>query len=458
MAIHVARADLRALRPLPLGTIPGGDLTWVAAVTVAIATMLAALVLRDAPLFFASAAGGAFGVVFAIRPMLGVALIVIARPSLDLWADRHLTNLAGVELNPASLMALMFIPVGGAYVIERWSEARSAPSGRPYILFAVIALAGVAVAPSPGGAITEVLRLASIMVLYLTTYTVVRDRRGVSRMVAALIFSAALPTVVALWQFAHGGSKVIGEIGRATGTFLHPDPFGIFLGFMAAFLVPLLLCRELQARWAVLIASPLVLVALVGSYTRNGWLGFVVGLTVVAAVRYRSLLLAGPLLLIVIAVAFPSTVHRFSDLGAGRTQYGPGNSLRARFDLWRENLPKVAHNPVLGNGFKAIVEEGPKRANVHSDIVRAVVETGIPGLAAFVWLLAGMWLACRRAFRRAARLRDPVVAAVALGGLAAASGYIVMTLDSNLMTQVAVAGTFWTLAAVVHAAGRIDLA
>jgi len=458
VSVHVAHADLRALRPVRLGTIPGGNLTWVAAISVSAAAIVAGAVLRDGPLFFAAAAGALFGMVFAIRPMLGVALIVVARPSMDLWADRHLTSVGSVDLNPASLMALMFIPVGGAYIVERWSEAREAPSVRPYLLFAAIALAGVSVAPSAGGAITEVARLASVMVLYLTAYTVIRDRRGVRRMVAAVILSAAVPTVVALWQFAHGGSKVIGEIGRATGTFLHPDPFGIFLGFMAAFLVPLLLCGQLQARWAVIVASPLVLVALVGSYTRNGWLGFVVGLTVVAAVRYRSLLLAGPLLLIVVAFAFPSTVHRFSDLGAGRTQYGPGNSLRARFDLWRENLPKVQQNPVLGKGFKAIVEEGPKRANVHSDIVRAVVETGVPGLAAFIWLLVSMWLACRRAFRRAVRFRDPVMAAVTLGGLAAASGYVVMTLDSNLMTQVAVAGTFWTLAAIVHAAGRIDLA
>lgn len=458
MSVHVAHADLRALRPVRLGTIPGGNLTWVAAVSVSAAAIVAGAVLRDGPLFFAAAAGAVFGMVFAIRPMLGVALIVVARPSMDLWADRHLTSVGSVDLNPASLMALMFIPVGGAYIVERWSEARGAPAAKPYLLFAAIALAGVSVAPSAGGAVTEVLRLASVMVLYLTAYTVIRDRRGVARMVAAVVVSAAIPTAVALWQFAHGGSTVIGEIGRTTGTFLHPDPFGIFLGFLAAFLVPLLLCRELQARWAIVIASPLVLIALVSSYTRNGWLGFVVGLAVVAAVRYRSLLLAGPLLLIVIAVAIPSTVERFSDLGAERTQFGPGNSLRARFDLWRENLPKATHNPVLGKGFKAIIEEGPKRANVHSDVVRAVVETGFPGLAAFVWLLVSMWLACRRAFRRAVRLRDPVVAAVSLGGLAAATGFIVMSIDSNLMTQVAVAGTFWTLAATIHAAGRVDLA
>jgi len=55
-------------------------------------------------------------------------------------------------------------------------------------------------------------------------------------------------------------------------------------------------------------------------------------------------------------------------------------------------------------------------------------------------------------------LGDGVLEAVSLGSLVAASAYIVMSADSNLMTQVAVSGTFWTLAAIGHAAGRVDLA
>jgi hypothetical protein len=46
---------------------------------------------------------------------------------------------------------------------------------------------------------------------------------------------------------------------------------------------------------------------------------------------------------------------------------------------------------------------------------------------------------------------------VSLAALVAASAYIVMSADSNLMTQVAVSGTFWTVAAVGHAAGRVEL-
>ncbi|MDX6524232.1 MAG: hypothetical protein QOI17_1745, partial [Gaiellales bacterium] len=439
---------------------------WTATVAVSVVLLLAAAALGDSRVFMAAAACAVFGIVFAIRPALGVALIVIVRPCLDLWADKPLASIGSTQLNAASLMALMFIAIGGAYVIERWPDVRRAPVVRPYLGLAVMAVLSIAVAPSKGGAFTEVLRLLSVVVLYLAAYAVIRDRRGLIRIAAAVLASLAMPTVVALWQFAHGGSTVIGEIGRSTGTFLHPDPFGIFIAFMLAFLLPLAITPRFPYRGVLICTVPLVALALISSYTRTGWVGFMFGMAVLAFVRYRRLLVIGPLLLVLVAAAVPSTVHRFSDLNSGRTHYGPGNSLRARYDLWRQNLPKVLHNPVLGNGFKSIVEDTSatdangvntvQGAHSHSDFVRAVVELGVPGLVFFTWLLFGSVKACSRSLKRATAARDPVLTALSLGALAATSAYTLMSFDSNLMTQVAVSGTMWTVAALGHAAGRVE--
>jgi O-antigen ligase len=466
MTVHIAPADLRTLRTPRIGPLPGGGLTWTATLVVSVVVLLAAVALGDSRVFMAAAVCAAFGIVFAIRPAFGVALIVIVRPSLDLWADKPLASIGSTQLNPASLMALMFIGIGGAYVIERWPEVRRAPVARPYLGLAVMAVLSIAVAPSKGGAITEVLRLLSVVVLYLAAYAVIRDRRGLIRIAAAVIASLAVPTLVAVWQFAHGGSTVIGEVGRSTGTFLHPDPFGIFMGFMLAFLLPLAITKSFPYRIVLLCAVPLVALALLSSYTRTGWVGFMFGMAVLAFVRYRRLLVIGPLLLVLVAAAVPSTVHRFSDLNSGRTQFGPGNSLRARYDLWRQNLPKVAHDPVFGNGFKSIVEDTSgikvggvntvQGAHSHSDFVRAVVELGVPGLVFFTWLLFGSVKACSRSLKRATAARDPVLTALSLGALAAMSAYTLMSFDSNLMTQVAVSGTMWTVAALGHAAGRVE--
>jgi len=468
VGVYIAPGDLRLLRPRVTGPRPGGDLTWIAAAAVSAGALLAAIVLGSGTEFLATAAVIPFVILFAIRPAWGVYAVIIVRPSMDLWADRSLASTGSVSVNPASALALLFIAVGGAYLIENRHLVRQAPSTVPYLGLACMATLSIAVAPSKGGAITETLRLISVAVLYMAAWTVIRDREGLKRMAIALLASLIVPTALALWQFAHGGSTVIGEVGRSAGTFLQPDPFGIFMGFMAAFLVPLALCSRLRLRWAVLLAAPFVLGALIASYTRTGWVGFLFGMFVLAVVRYRWMLVLGPILLIVMAAAVPSTVHRFGDLTSGRTHYGPGNSLRARLDLWRQNLPRVEHDPVLGNGFKAIVEDTTatrgvgvnvqQGAHSHSDFVRAIVELGVPGFVFFCWLLFGMWAACRRSYRRAREAGDQVLAALALGSLVAASAYILMSFDSNLMTQVAVSGTFWTVAAVGHAAGRVELA
>jgi hypothetical protein len=467
VAVYVAPADLRRLRPPISGAHPGGNLVWAAAAIVTIGALLTGVALRDGSILLVAGICAAFGILFANSPMAGVAAMLIVRPSLDLWADRSIASAGSLSLNPASLMAVVFLAVGGAYVIERWEDVRGAPATKPYICLAVMAVLSIAVAPSKGGAVTETLRFSSIAVIYMVVVAVVRDRRGLVMMVVALLTSLVVPVTVALWQFAHGGSTVIGDVGRSAGTFLQPDPFGIFLGFLSPFLAALLLAKGIRGRLLLMVAAAPVLLALIASYTRTGWVGFVAGLFVIAVVRYRGLIALAPIGLILVALAVPSTLHRFSDLTSGPTHYGPGNSLRARIDLWRQNLPKVEHDPIFGTGFKSIVEgttavQGSgvnvvAGAHSHSDFVRSLVELGVPGLVFFCWLLIGTWRAVRRSYRRAYEASDHALAAVTLGVLAATAAYILMSFDSNLMTQVAVAGTFWALAAVGHAANWVEL-
>jgi O-antigen ligase len=328
---------------------------------------------------------------------------------------------------------------------------REAPAIAPFLAFAAIALVSVSVAPSPGAALTEWLRFASILVTYGVVYLAARAPGGVRRVAVAVLLSAAVPVAVGLLQFSQGGSREIADFGRATGTFLHPDPYGIYLGMLVPFALALALARRIEWRWLVLAGVPLAAAALVGSYTRTGWALAVLGVLVLGVVRHRGLLALAPVALAAIVVAAPSTVERLEDVrDPAEVGRRPANSLQSRVDLWRENLPKARRNPVVGTGLHAIVEESPDEAHVHSDFVRALVETGVFGLAAYVWLLAAAVAGCWRGLRRAA---DAAGEAVARGALAAAACFVLASTDSNLMTQVAVSGTAWTIIAVGHAAG-----
>jgi putative inorganic carbon (HCO3(-)) transporter len=441
------RVPLSFPKPLEAGTF-----TWLAAGLVAAASLSGALISGEGTAFWAAGAATLGAAVFAVRPDVGLVLVILARPVLDVWSNRPVITTEGFRPNIASLMAVTLIVVGGAYVIERWSVARQSPAFLPFIAFASIAAVGIGAAPSYTAAVYEWLRLVSLLVLYAVTYAVVRGLGSPRVPGLAILVSVGIPVAVAVYQTVEGGTRSIADFGRATGTFLHPVPFGIFLGIVISFATPLLLSRVLPLPWLFRLAAPLVLVALVATYTRTAWIGAVVGLLLVAARRHRSLFVVAPLLVVAIAVAVPSTVTRSTEVKTTPGTWGDSrSSVTSRLNQWKLNYPKIQRNPVVGQGLKAIAEED-QGALVHSDYIRAAVETGIFGLAAYLWLLFATLRGSFRSMRRAERAGDGFASAVALGSLSAGFAFVIMSATSNLMTQVVVAGGFWCIAAIGHAA------
>jgi putative inorganic carbon (hco3(-)) transporter len=154
----------------------------------------------------------------------------------------------------------------------------------------------------------------------------------------------------------------------------------------------------------------------------------------------------------------PTTVSRFGESGRGKAStVTSGSSFAARVNLWRTNAPALKQNPVIGRGLTGIASSD-KGARVHSDFLRAAVETGIFGLAAFVWMLVAAVVGAYRSYRSTRAGGDRLVSSIALGAFAASLIFLLMSGDSNLMTQVAVTGSAWAVFALGHAAGRFGAA
>jgi len=181
----------------------------------------------------------------------------------------------------------------------------------------------------------------------------------------------------------------------------------------------------------------------------------VLGAFVLGLVRYRVLLLAVPVLVIA-ALLLPGIHSRVQSVNqTPEIQYGAGNSFHSRVTLWKQNLPKAQQKPLTGLGLGSIVQESDTASHVHSDYIRAAVETGVFGFVAYVWLLVAALVGCLGALRWAGRSRSAALQAAALAGIAASAAYLLASGDSNLMTQSAVSGTAWALFACAHAAGRL---
>jgi O-antigen ligase len=406
-------------------------------------------------MLLAAGLGLAIPLLFAWRLEAGVLLLVLTRPSLDVFADRSLASFHGLQLNPASVLAVLVIAIGVPYMVEAWPRLRTAPAILPYLLFAAVAAPGILVAPSTGGAVTEWLRLCAVLVTYALAYLAADRPAAVARLLAAIVVSALIPAAVGVGQWANGTTHTIGDVNRATGTFLQPDPYGIYLAVATLAALTMVLASRGIWRWCAAIVMIAAAAALVVSYTRTGWVMVVLGAIVLGLVRYRSLLLIVPLM-VGVALLLPGVQSRVQSVNQTREiQYGTGNSFQSRVSLWEQNLPKAQQKPLTGLGLGAIVEQSDTQSHVHSDYVRAAVETGLLGFLTFVWLLLGALVGCLAALRWAARSRSVPLQAAALAGIAGSAAYLLASGDSNLMTQSAVSGTAWALFACAHAAGRL---
>ena len=442
--------------PRPAVTLPR-SLTWLAALAYSAGLLTAALLSGSPKALAATALLVGLTAAFVVRPLWGVVGVLLVHQSADLWADGQFDSLAGLKLNLTTGITLMIVVVGGAYVVENWRSARRAPSLWPFIALTALAIVSLVNTPSVTLGVTDVMRLAQIGVLYALVYSLVRSRRDIELIVAALLISVLGVIGVAIEQTINAERSSLGvfQFDRATGGFPGPDALGIVLGVLLCFAIPFALGTRLVWRWLLVAWIAVAGVALVGSYTRTGWLTLIVGLLVIGVVRYRILLILIPVTLAVVVLAVPSTVQRFNDLNQDPAHQGHyGNTFSQRLSLWRTNLPKVNQSPVIGHGFASIGEQ--EGSLTHSDYVRTVVETGILGLLAFLALLASGVGGAIGAVRRTNRLSDDrVLLATAVGGLGVAVVYVLASADSNLLTKTVMNGAVWTLVALAHSTGRL---
>ena len=441
--------------PTPRGT-QAGPLVWSTALVHACLAYGAAIASGRGDVLLAFGMALAIPLVFAVNLEAGVLSLILLRPSLDTFADNSIGSLGGQRLNPASLMAIATIAIAVPYMIEQRRRLMAAPSILPYAAFAAFAASGILVSPDPGTSATEWVRLVAIMVTYALVYVSTTSRAQVVRVLIAVVVSGVIPAAAGIGQYVWGGQRTIGDYSRLTGTFVHPDPYGIYLALVITVGMTVLLARTSWDRWLVAPALLVLIAALVGSYTRTAWVIVGIAILVLGAVRFRRLLLLAPFLVAAVILVVPSTTTRFNDLSTPRTNpYGTGNSFNSRVTQWRDALPKAERRPLTGLGLTAIVDESQYSQHVHSDYVRTLVETGVFGFLSYVWLLLATLIGCLKTIRATGRESTWPLAAAGLAVLAAATCYIVASCDSNLITQAAVSGTAWAIFACAHAAGRI---
>jgi len=223
---------------------------------------------------------------------------------------------------------------------------------------------------------------------------------------------------------------------------------GAFQAEFATFLIGLSAFSKRRAVklgiWAVAFTS---IYSLVLSFSRGGYLGFLVGLFVLGLIKERKLLI----LLVIILLGWQSVVPnavRERVLMTYQEGQGLDSSAEERVNLWQDALQVIDHDPVFGTGFdtyKFMGRVGPF-TDTHNYYVKVLLELGFAGLLIFLWLLAVVGKMSWRLFRSA---KDSFLSALGCALLSMFACAVVVNLFGDRWSFLQVNGFFWVLLGLV---------
>lgn len=420
------------------------------------------------PLYTAALAVGFVLAYLAVRrPHWIVFALLLTKASLD-NLSQTVTFFEGTTwaANVNGLLNVAIVIFAIIAMLGRYAPVRGLLATRPYLALLLIGLLGLLVSPYRTDTIREWFRLASPFAIYILVTGVARRWRGIGWLVALVALSAIVPLAAGFYQAVSGsGYSITVGFNRAYATFWYPTSFGFYLLIVLMLAIPQLrVSRRLWQRAGCTVLIGLCSLALLLTYTRAAWIGFLLAAGLFSLLYYRKLLLSGLIGVLIVVLAVPSVTQRFADLGTPETlalqgtasgptsALGASNSFQWRLILWNDTLSFAAASPWVGNGLGSFPNLAATkligmRMAAHNDYLRILIEMGVVGLLVFLWLhfrmLQGAW--------RVYRHRRPgwqSKFAIAFVGLYLA--ILLISFFDNVLSFHTVGWYVWAYAAVVH--------
>ena len=291
------------------------------------------------------------------------------------------------------------------------------------------------------------LKYIEYFVVFFMTVNSVHEERQLLRLLATALATCAISSVIGILQIP-SGDRVSAPF---EGQYGEPNTFGGYLVLMLAIILGLALAAKTLPRqigwyaFAALIALPLLF-----TLSRSSWLAAIpMLLTLIFFSPRRVIIIIGVLFSVVFGASFmpKSVIDRFNytlNAKEDRGDYEIGGakvdtSTSARFDSFRQGLAGFAKSPFLGYGVTGFTF-------MDAQFVRVLVEAGLFGFAAFIWLLYRTWRTARGVYQQ---LVGSKYEGLALGYLAGLAAMIMHSIGANTFIIVRIMEPFWFLTGII---------
>jgi len=412
--------------------------------------------------------------VWAVKWVL-LAIIVLEIPiQVDIYINHDLVQAATSAISGynVSVTTISLVALYGIWITEVLVGAAPSPrpilrTALPAIVFMVVVLGSLFVALNTNLVLYEATILFQALLVMVYIAHAVQTRRDVLFILGLLMIGVLIQVGVSLLTFALGSAVEIGVIStrvvgvRVAGTLGHPNSLGGYLALLlpiAAALVVAPVPRWYRWLAGMTFASGTVVLGL--SQSRGGFLGYMLGLTVLAVLMYsyrlvpRQVLTRGTLLAVIpLGVQIAVIGSRLADF--------TNAAARSRLPLIELAITMIGDNTIWGvgaNNFAASLDQyltvDYSRAwisTVHNRYLLIWAETGVIGLAVFLWFLLSTLRRALGGVRSANRTLALAAAGLFAGVLAAMVHMTVDLYHNRPLVQI-----LWLVAGLVIAVERLS--
>ncbi len=378
-----------------------------------------------------------------------------ARPLVDLTASPRSDGVSVTEVFGLGVLLVMV----SWLAVHRDELLPRLRSPLPMALLALVAVYALASfgSTAPEDGVASTLRIAAGVAVFLVTDLLLATHRLRPIQVLQLVLLVnVVPVLYPLLGLL--GAPVTHEKDGLTAL---RSVYVLSNNFAYALLPLLLLCVAWvmrgrgPVRWIAAAGVGAAAVELALTQTRGAWLAAVVGVLIVCALLERRAVVGVLAALAVVALTVPSISARIGNLTGDPDQPYTHSSLAWRLGQWDRLAPDITANPLLGGGPGQSVRLTAKEP--HNDYLKAILETGVLGLAVYLAVLGAALLVAWGAWRRVrgqARLTGPDAGALLPAGFAAVAAYSVAvpigSIGENLVDNVVFLWATLPLLALAH--------
>lgn len=310
------------------------------------------------------------------------------------------------------------------------------------------------------GNLLHLIKWAEYIFVFFVITNLVDNKKQVRSLIVTLVIAAVLVSIYTIFEnvtgkglFIHYTNVIGGErIASYSGTFETGHELGAFLA------VPIILLTsfvfgETRAEGKVFLMGIIGLLAytLLISYSRSSYVGVYFALMILAIFKKKPLLMWILLAFIPIMFAiFPKEIVNRIKL---TYEEGVDRSTSDRLVIWANSLKIYLPHPFLGIGFWSSYLPQYLGIGPHNSFIQVLLEMGILGLLAFLWVIRDLYVETTKLFRAT---KDAFTKDVSAAFFALLIGFLAASLTAEIFYWSRVIGYFWLMAGFVFVLQNID--